>query len=111
CFPLIYRHTGGVPRQINTLCSRLLLYGFLEALHTLTANAVEKVAHDLRDEIAVVTTQPAASKSPAEPEGNAELVSQVARRVSALEENVERHGRVIKRAIEIAASYFQGDRP
>ena len=25
-----HRHTGGVPRQINTLCSRLLLFGFLE---------------------------------------------------------------------------------
>src|SRR5262249_27807461 len=54
CFPMIYRHTGGVPRQINTLCSRLLLFGFLEQLHTLQANAVDKVAHDLREEMAVV---------------------------------------------------------
>ena len=29
CFPLIYQYSGGVPRQINTLCSRLLLFGFL----------------------------------------------------------------------------------
>jgi hypothetical protein len=28
-----------------------------------------------------------------------------------LEEQVDRHGRVIKRAIEIAAGYFQSDRP
>src|SRR5208283_4637204 len=61
CFPLVHRHTGGVPRQINTLCSRLLLFGFLEELHTLTASAVEKVAADLKQEIAVVTTQPAAA--------------------------------------------------
>ena len=53
-FPLIYQHSGGVPRRINTLCSRLLLYGFLEQLHTLTASAVEKVATDLREELAVV---------------------------------------------------------
>jgi hypothetical protein len=111
CFPLIYRNTGGVPRQINTLCSRLLLFGFLEELHTLTANAVEKVASDLREEIAVVTTQPVLTGSPAEPDGKIEAVSQVARRVSVLEENVDRHGRVIKRAIEIAASYFQNERP
>jgi hypothetical protein len=38
-------------------------------------------------------------------------VSQVAQRLSALEESVQRQGRVIKRAIEIAASYFQGERP
>ena len=56
CFPLIHQHTGGVPRQINTLCSRLLLFGFLEQLHTLTANSVEKVANDLREEIAEIGT-------------------------------------------------------
>src|SRR5215472_6902826 len=54
CFPLIYRHSGGVPRRINVLCSRLLLYGFLEQLHTLPESAVEKVAKDLREELPVV---------------------------------------------------------
>jgi general secretion pathway protein A len=55
CFPVIYRHTGGVPRQINTLCSRLLLFGFMEELHTLTAAVVETVANDLHQEMAAVT--------------------------------------------------------
>src|SRR5246127_4785022 len=59
CFPLIHQRTGGVPRKINALCSRLLLFGFLEELHTLTAHAVEKVANDLREEIALVTAPPA----------------------------------------------------
>ena len=72
CFPLIYRHTGGVPRQINTLCSRLLLFGFLEQLHTLQANAVDKVAKDLREEIAVVTTEPIGAAAGPEPNGNSE---------------------------------------
>src|ERR1700757_1560900 len=67
CFPLIYRHTGGVPRQINTLCSRLLLFGFLEEMHTLKETAVEKVAKDLREEIALVAAPPAVANSPTEP--------------------------------------------
>src|SRR5213079_1957444 len=75
CFPLIYRHTGGVPRQINTLCSRLLLFGFLEQLHALQANAVDKVAKDLREEIAVVTTEPIGGLTAAEPNGKAEAAS------------------------------------
>ena len=111
CFPLIYRHTGGVPRQINTLCSRLLLFGFLEQLHTLQANAVEKVANDLREEIAVVTTEPIGTSTGGQANGKSEAVSEIAERLSVLEQHVDRHGRVIKRAIEIAASYFQGDRP
>lgn len=46
----IYRQTGGVPRRINVLCSRLLLYGFLEERHELDGNVVEQVADDLKQE-------------------------------------------------------------
>ena len=109
CFPLIHQHTGGVPRQINTLCSRLLLFGFLEELHTLTANAVEKVANDLRDEIAQVAAPPSVA-SPAESDGGG-AISRINQRIDVLEENVHKHARVIKRAIEIAASYFQDEQP
>jgi general secretion pathway protein A len=109
CFPLIHRHTGGVPRQINTLCSRLLLFGFLEQLHTLTANAVEKVANDLREEIAQVSTPTAVIGGWPEPDGRGELVSQIAERIAVLEDTVQKHERVIKRAIEIAANYIQGE--
>src|SRR5436853_245799 len=54
CFPLIYKFTGGVPRRINTLCSRLLLYGFLEELHSLSGTAVDQVGRDLERELAFV---------------------------------------------------------
>ena len=46
----IYHNTDGVPRRINTLASRLLLFGFLEDLHVFSANDVERVAADLREE-------------------------------------------------------------
>jgi general secretion pathway protein A len=107
CFPLIHHHTGGVPRQINTLCSRLLLFGFLEQLHTLTANAVEKVANDLREEIAQVSTPTPVIGDWPEPDGRRELVSEIAERIAVLEDTVQKHERVIKRAIEIAANYIQ----
>ena len=111
CFPLIHRHTGGVPRQINTLCSRLLLFGFLEELHALTANSVEKVANDLREEIAQVSTPTPGAASWPEANGKAETVPhQIVERIAALEETVQKHERVIKRAIELAANYIQGER-
>jgi hypothetical protein len=111
CFPLIHQRTGGVPRQINTLCSRLLLFGFLEQLHTLTADAVEKVANDLREEIALVAAPPAVANSPAEPVAGSEALSQITRRLDLLEDSVHEQGRLIKRVIEIAASYFLNQRP
>jgi len=106
---LIHQRTEGVPRQINTLCSRLLLFGFLEELHTLTANAVEKVANDLREEIALVAEPATVAESPGGPDGEGEALSQITHRLSVLEDSVHKHERVIKRAIEIAASYLQGE--
>src|SRR6516165_4695668 len=110
CFPLIHQRTAGVPRQINTLCSRLLLFGFLEELHTLTGEAVEKVANDLREEIAVVATPSAVGYTTADPVGSGETLSQISHRLAVLEDTVDKHGRVIKRGIEIVASYLQGER-
>jgi general secretion pathway protein A len=110
CFPLIHQRTGGVPRQINTLCSRLLLFGFLEELHTLTASSVQKVANDLREEIALVAA-PTIANPPDEPSGSQEAFSQITHRLGVLEDSLHRQGRVIKRFIEIAASYLQGERP
>jgi general secretion pathway protein A len=111
CFPLIHQRTGGVPRQINTLCSRLLLFGFLEELHTLTGNSVQKVANDLREEIALVSAPPTVTDPSAEAGGSPDVFSQITHRLSVLEDSVHRQGRVIKRVIEIAASYLQGERP
>jgi general secretion pathway protein A len=110
CFPLLHQRTGGVPRQINTLCSRLLLFGFLEELHTLTASSVQKVANDLREEIALVAA-PTIANPPDEPSGSQEAFSQITHRLGVLEDSLHRQGRVIKRFIEIAASYLQGERP
>ncbi len=32
-FSLVFRHTDGIPRRVNTLCTRILLYGALEEAH------------------------------------------------------------------------------
>jgi putative secretion ATPase (PEP-CTERM system associated) len=46
----LFRHAGGVPRRINTLCSRLLLLGFLDNLHRFTGEDVDRAAADLKAE-------------------------------------------------------------
>lgn len=47
----IYQFTHGVPRKINTLMDRVLLYGFLEELKSLDENAVENVVKEVSDEM------------------------------------------------------------
>src|SRR5690606_33795129 len=60
-FARIHAETEGVPRLINALCSRLLLYGAIQEVHTLDAAAVEEVAADqhreLSEGIEVATAQ------------------------------------------------------
>ncbi len=50
----IYAYTAGVPRKINTLCDRLMLFGFLEELHLFDANVVRMVTSELQGEISYV---------------------------------------------------------
>jgi len=59
-FQSIYRYTNGVPRLVNNLCSRLMLHGSLEQLHTFTATTVDGVASQLRQESAAVASKSAA---------------------------------------------------
>jgi type II secretory pathway predicted ATPase ExeA len=51
-FPLIHRHTGGIPRKINVLCDRLLLLGRLDDKHRIEAEDVAEVIGDLGNEYA-----------------------------------------------------------
>jgi hypothetical protein len=46
----VYRFTDGVPRRINTLCDRLLLYGYLEGLHEISELALGAVTADIVEE-------------------------------------------------------------
>ncbi len=47
----IFQFTHGVPRKINTLMDRVLLYGFLEELKSLDENAIENVVKEVSDEM------------------------------------------------------------
>ena len=67
----IYRQTGGVPRRINSFCDRLLLYGYLEELKTLSSEAVAVVERELAQELAPRLAE-------ARPVGDAELASLLA---------------------------------
>lgn len=46
----VFHATNGVPRLINVLFSRILLFAFLEQLHAIDAKVVQQVADDMRME-------------------------------------------------------------
>jgi len=47
----IYKHTHGIPRRINTLCDRIMLYAFTEDLHEISVKAVGLVVKELEEEL------------------------------------------------------------
>ena len=47
----IHHFTRGVPRKINTLMDRILLFGYLEELETLDENAVDSVISEVSEEM------------------------------------------------------------
>ena len=50
-FDAVFECTGGVPRRINTLLDRVLLFGFLEECTVIDKEAVQTVAEELRQEL------------------------------------------------------------
>lgn len=64
-YPLIHGWSGGVPRRINLVMDRLLLYGYLEELHVLGGADAQIVIDELnaeqQDEITAADFDPAAT--------------------------------------------------
>ncbi|MEM7504624.1 MAG: XrtA/PEP-CTERM system-associated ATPase [Pseudomonadota bacterium] len=56
-FEAIHDFTGGVPRKINTLCDRLLLFGCLEELSHISMDAFRSVRHEIMDEQGATTQE------------------------------------------------------
>jgi len=47
-FAAIYQFTKGIPRRINTLCDRLLLYGYLEELSVIDLESTQHVIREIK---------------------------------------------------------------
>lgn len=60
----IHDEAGGVPRKINRLCDRLLLFGFLEERSRIDVQAVDAVAAEMRMEN-LVDSAPSGATAPA----------------------------------------------
>lgn len=101
-FAAIHRHSDGIPRRINTLCSRVLLFGFLEEKREIGAEIVNEVAEELHRDLAA-GFQNGLAAGP-----NGKLPHTFEQRLAALETATSRHDKVIKHALEIAARLLEG---
>jgi len=104
-FAFVYRYTDGIPRRINTLCSRALMYGAIEESHVITGPMVETTANELSQDLGagLPAPQPAVALMPAsgvpEPSGDA-----LVRRIEALEQTCARQDRVFRRLMDLLSA-------
>ena len=100
-FTYLYRNTDGIPRRINTLCSRVLLYGAIEEAHTITGPMVEITANELIQDLGggLAIPPPAGSLSPAIPAGVGNDLLE--RRIALLEQHCARQDRVFRRLLDL----------
>ena len=101
-FWAIYRETGGVPRKINALCSRLMLFGFLEETHLVDEETVVQVAEELKTELGDVTASGAPAPSGAK--GASAGGDELDQRLAKIEQKLDRNDQAIKRALALIAA-------
>jgi general secretion pathway protein A len=111
-FAAIHRHCGGVPRKINTLCSRVLLFGFLEDRHALNEGDVDEVARDLALESSrVLPPKPAESDAAAPSALVVTSQDRLSERIAALETQIAAQDRTIRKLLKMAAAFLDSDTP
>ncbi len=100
-FEAVFTHTGGIPRRINRLCSRVLLYGVLEETHDITGDVVDatatELAHDLEGSGADPGALPGFANGAAARPGAALSYADLLNRVEALEQQVAAREQVFRR--------------
>jgi putative secretion ATPase (PEP-CTERM system associated) len=110
-FDEIYKSTGGVPRRVNNLCDRMMLFGSLEELHELDAShlrtVIEEMAHEMGEadgdaptEVAAHHAFPMSGAAPVQDHGALEgRVAVLEHEVQELRSKLARTRRMVKQAI------------
>jgi putative secretion ATPase (PEP-CTERM system associated) len=118
-FEEIHRYSGGIPRRINSLCSRLLLLGFLEEQHAISASIVAKVAREMVAELGMAAAPQEMAPGPgtagsrqelpqAIPEDpvSTEKIDDLRSRLARIERVTDRHGSALVRVLDLALKFL-----
>jgi len=120
-FEEIHWHSRGIPRQINSLCSRLLLLAFLEERHTIEPTAVANVANEMVAELGGYSsfgeTRPQnrviePEQAPPRPQNavtnfnSDRTVHELQSRMARVERTTDRQGKAIVRVLDLALKHL-----
>ncbi len=103
-FNEICRYTQGIPRRINTLCDRILLFGYLDELKVINLLAVQKVIADIEEESSSVTNEfhDILPSTPTLVDGNSSLEERIVsleKMVGNLQQTINKERTLLRKAI------------
>jgi general secretion pathway protein A len=106
-FAALYRHVGGVPRKLNQLAARLLLYAGVEQLETIDAGAVEAVAADMAADRPERSERvlPLRRKPGAQPAADSSLE----RRIAAIEARLDEQEAAVRRVLTLLLDWVENE--
>ena len=117
----IYRNSAGVPRRLNTLCSRVLLYGALEEIHTIDSEVINAVVSDMASDTRQVTATSSAmmprpapvnrqndSTIPLEAKPQNKEVKEMENRLDNLESMIKNQDETLRRLTDLMANLAGG---
>jgi len=127
-FQVIFQFTNGVPRKLNTLCARLLLFGTIEEIDVIDKVVVTNVIEDMERDIASSGPAPQnnggqyggygrqnisqneSQNQPENPVQNSTMndadMNKLRDRLDALEKHIKIHDETIENAFDIYADYL-----
>jgi general secretion pathway protein A len=106
-FAALYRYSGGVPRKINNLMTRVLMLAGLDEAARIDGALIDAVIDDLgHDEAGDVNATPGGYSTVAIPNSQA---LDLAARVAMLEANVEEQGAALRRVLSLLVDWVESD--
>lgn len=97
-FDALHECTGGIPRRINTLSDRILLFGALEEKNTIDKSHVSLVLDEVRQEVGYQSPDGApADEAPHEAPAEAAPSGDLLARIGHLEKEIETLRRVVRK--------------
>lgn len=112
----VHANSGGIPRRVNNLMTRILLAGAMEEIETIDANLVNLVAEDMaRDDAAGTDSSRIVDMNAAQAAQTAAALEPMAldqaARIAMLEAQVEEQAAALRRILTLLIDWAEADSP
>jgi general secretion pathway protein A len=105
-FASLYRHSGGLPRKLNQLAARVLLYAGIERLEAISGGDVQSVAADMAaDAPAGASKRVLPLRRVAEPVAE----SSQERRIAAIEARLDEQEAAVRRVLTVLLDWVENE--